>query len=216
MDNIQKRLKALIDENATDMTAVSLAIGKNRTYIQQYITKSIPRKLPYEVAVDIADHFNIDVDYLRDPDQIAKEKTVAKPKKKSGMDITEYDVRASAGAGAFNEQEQALGSWSIPNYMLNGRPNNYAVIAVTGDSMEPLLHDGDRVLVDFDDTTPSPPGLFVLFDGMSNIVKKIEFIPYSNPPKIKVHSENKLYSSFELDAEEARIVGRVKLIVRKV
>ena len=32
--------------------------------------------------------------------------------------------------------------------------------------MMPTLHDGDIVLVDLGRRTPTPPGVFVLYDGM--------------------------------------------------
>jgi hypothetical protein len=35
-----------------------------------------------------------------------------------------------------------------------------------GDSMMPTLHDGDIVLVDLGRRAPTPPGVFVLYDGM--------------------------------------------------
>ena len=47
---------------------------------------------------------------------------------------------------------------------------------VEGDSMVPTLQDGDAVLVDMTRQFPSPPGIFVLDDGMGLVAKRLEHI----------------------------------------
>lgn len=51
---------------------------------------------------------------------------------------------------------------------------------VEGDSMMPTLHDGDIVLVDLARRAPTPPGIFVLHDGMGLVAKRLEHIPNSD------------------------------------
>jgi phage repressor protein C with HTH and peptisase S24 domain len=40
------------------------------------------------------------------------------------------------------------------------------MITVDGDSMEPLLSSGDRILIDTSRRVSVPPGIFVISDGM--------------------------------------------------
>ena len=47
----------------------------------------------------------------------------------------------------------------------------------------PTLLDGDIVLVDLGRRTPTPPGVFVLYDGMGLVAKRLEHIPNSDPPR---------------------------------
>jgi phage repressor protein C with HTH and peptisase S24 domain len=39
------------------------------------------------------------------------------------------------------------------------------------------LHDGDIVLVDLGRRTTTPPGIFVLHDGMGLVAKRLEHVP---------------------------------------
>ena len=47
------------------------------------------------------------------------------------------------------------------------------------------LHDGDIVLVDLGRRTPTPPGVFVLYDGMGLLAKRVE---HTSPTAIRRES----------------------------
>ena len=85
------------------------------------------------------------------------------------------------------------------------------MITVDGDSMEPLLSSGDRILIDVSRQVPVPPGIFVIWDGMGLVAKRIEHVPHSEPPKVVLRSLNPEYDSYERLAEEIRVVGRAGL-----
>ena len=53
------------------------------------------------------------------------------------------------------------------------------MLSVKGDSMSPVLEDGNMILIDLNDTQPSPPGIFALFDGVGLMTKSVELIPHS-------------------------------------
>ena len=84
---------------------------------------------------------------------------------------------------------------------------------VIGDSNEPVMHSGDYVLVNTNDTVPSPPGFFALFDGFGNVIKQVEHIANSDPVRFVIKSRNPEYQAYERDADEVRIIGRVESIV---
>lgn len=64
-------------------------------------------------------------------------------------------------------------------------------------------------MVDTQDRSPSPPGIFVVWDGFGLVVKRMEMVPYSDPPKVRLISRNREYSTLELPAEDVHINGRV-------
>ena len=51
------------------------------------------------------------------------------------------------------------------------------MISISGDSMVPLLEHDDTVMLDCSQTRPSPPGIFILDDGVGLVAKRIEIIP---------------------------------------
>ena len=74
--------------------------------------------------------------------------------------------------------------------------------------MEPLLSSGDRILIDVSLKVPVPRGIFVIWDGMGLVAKRIEHVPHSEPPKVVFKSLNPEYNSYERLGDEIRVVGR--------
>ena len=127
--------------------------------------------------------------------------------------IEELDVRASAGAGLVGSEERVVAQWQVPTEIVRGYSTAPAaelrIITVMGDSMEPALMPGQRVLVDTGDRLPSPPGIFVVWDGLGLVVKRIQVLPHTEPPKVKITSDNAKYDPYERTLDEAYIQGRV-------
>lgn len=129
--------------------------------------------------------------------------------------LREIDVSASAGGGAIVEAEKAAGEWRFPTewlrHELRGRAdrNGLYVITIEGDSMRGTLDDGDKVLVDIGRTAPSPPGVFILHDGLALVAKRLEFIEGSDPQMVRILSDNTHYRPYERSVEEVKIIGRV-------
>ena len=131
------------------------------------------------------------------------------------LHIEELDVRAGAGAGAglVGGKERVVAEWQVPTGIVRGYStapsHELRIITVMGDSMEPALLPGQRVLVDTGDKKPSPPGIFVVWDGLGLVVKRIQVIPHSEPPRVRITSDNAKYDPYERTLEEAYIQGRV-------
>ncbi len=125
------------------------------------------------------------------------------------------------GGAVVLEQEDPVGrayhfrrSWIRHN--LKASPSQLRIMHVEGDSMAPTLLDGDTVLVDMARRAPNPPGIFVLDDGMGLVAKRLEHIPNSNPPAVRVISDNGFYSPYERTADEIHIVGRIRWFAREI
>lgn len=135
--------------------------------------------------------------------------------------VKELDVRAGAGNGmgvehiehSMRSTERIVSVWQVPADLFRGQttaqPDAMRVITVYGDSMEPELPPGARVVVDTSDRMPTPPGIFVVFDGLGLVIKRVEHVPHSDPPKVRISSDNPRYSPYERTIEEAHIQGRV-------
>lgn len=130
------------------------------------------------------------------------------------INIPELDIQVAAGGGVVVDHEHVKGQWSLPRayieFVLGATaPANLIMVEVKGDSMDPLLLPGDRVVVDPSDTTPSPPGIFVLWDGLGTVIKRVEHIHGSDPMTFRLISDNTLHGPYEITAEESNVVGRV-------
>jgi phage repressor protein C with HTH and peptisase S24 domain len=137
------------------------------------------------------------------------------------VSVPHVSVRPSMGGGVVVEDEPQYArpyhfqrSWI--RHDLKAEPTNLRIMHVEGDSMMPTLHDGDAILVDIGRRAPTPPGLFVLHDGIGVVAKRLEHIPYSEPPSVRVISDNALYSPYERTAEEINIIGRIRWFGREI
>lgn len=75
--------------------------------------------------------------------------------------------------------------------------------------MEPRLWAGQCVMVDIEDKIPSPPGIFVVWDGLGLVIKRVEVMPGSDPLRVRIMSANPAYQPYERTLDEAHINGRV-------
>jgi len=110
------------------------------------------------------------------------------------------------------ESDNVLSEWSLPKQLLAnqvGSDSTMRIIQVMGDSMQPEFNPGDRVMVNTADRLPSPPGVFVLWDGFGLIIKRCEMVPHSNPARVILSSANANYATYEMNATELDIQGRV-------
>ena len=90
------------------------------------------------------------------------------------------------------------------------------MISISGDSMVPLLEHDDTVMLDYSQTRPSPPGIFILDDGVGLVAKRIEIIPSTTPQMLRISSENSAYSSYQRRIDEVHIIGRVVWFARRL
>lgn len=73
------------------------------------------------------------------------------------------------------------------------------------------LKPGDRVIVDLSDKTPSPPGPFLCANGVGGAeVKEVEIIR-NKGDRVRLSTKNPQYQAVETNAEDAGIIGRVRV-----
>lgn len=134
--------------------------------------------------------------------------------------VRELDVRARAGLGGgaidvdtSNEESATVGHFGFPSEgfraLYGAEPDRVRIIEVVGDSMEPTLLPGQKVMIDTQDRAPTPPGIFVVYDGFGLVLKRVQYIPHSDPPQVRITSDNKEYDPYTRTLEEAHIQGRV-------
>ena len=130
--------------------------------------------------------------------------------------ITEYAFvqreKAVAGAGeSFETDEGADGLYAFrKDFMekIHVKEENARLMRVCGDSMLPLIHDGDNVLFNTMDREPRDGRIYVCSFGDALMVKRLQQIPHG----WQLCSENARYSPVQVMGDELellRIHGRV-------
>lgn len=129
--------------------------------------------------------------------------------------IPELDLRQVEGVDLDEEVNgtAVVHQWQLPSDLLRVRTSAGSkalrILPVHGDSMLPDFRPGERIMVDLTDRLPTPPGVFLLWDGFGLVLKRLEMVPYSSPARLRVVSTNSSYEPHELPAETVRIKGRV-------
>jgi phage repressor protein C with HTH and peptisase S24 domain len=140
--------------------------------------------------------------------------------------VPEIDAKAGAGDGNVGEEEvvslrrgeayighKVTAEWVFPrdfvHHELRTRPSQIIVLEVVGDSMSPSLEGGDRVIIDTSYTRPTPDGIYVIDEGYGPMVKRLQLVRLSNPPEVRIISDNKNHYEYTLKLEDVRIIGRV-------
>lgn len=124
---------------------------------------------------------------------------------------------AGMGGGGTGEGEQSIARLSrrLIEEELRGRPSDFELIDVRGDSMEPDFQHGDQILIDRRDRDPRQPGSFVLWDEDGYVVKLVERVP-GKRGWYRVFSANSRYSEYEIEETEATIRGRPVWFARRL
>lgn len=203
---IDERLQAV---GLTERKASMKATGKADT-IRNIRRGRSPR---IEAVAAIAEVLGVSTAYLQGGTESAADDDAAPQGLTPTVPLAELDVRAHAGAGAIVDGERIVARWQVPGDLIRAQtsaPHSaIKIITIYGDSMEPDLPAGTRVLVDTTDCTPSPPGVFVVFDGLGLVCKRVEYLPHSDPPRVRLVSDNRRYDAREVTLTEAHIQGRV-------
>ncbi|MBI1209264.1 MAG: peptidase S24 [Azospirillum sp.] len=217
-DPSRSRLLQLVQDRIppTDLKNASLAIGRNHAYLHQFVFKGTPKQLPDEIRLALAEFLGCEEEELKPdgplpPRHVRHEERIMPP---SLVKIPELDVRASAGPGAIIDGDvQAVADWffsdPVIRHEFRARAADLRLLALDGDSMEPMLPSGSRIMIDVSKRVPSPPGVFVIWDGYGLVAKRLEHIPNTDPPTVVIKSVNPAYETYQRTAEEVNIVGRV-------
>lgn len=194
------RLLDLAEERGLSLAGLSALIGRNPTYLQQFVRKGSPRRLEERDRRKLAAFLGVDEGELGAPEEKSHNA-------EAWLTIPRLDAAASAGPGGFGSDEQ-VGALRFSAAWLRGQglqPAMLSAIAVAGDSMEPLLRDGDEILVD---RTPRAwrDGIYVVRVDGALLVKRVQT---GIPGRIVLESANPAYRPIELPAAMVEPVGRV-------
>lgn len=133
--------------------------------------------------------------------------------------IPRFDATLAAGAGSWNEGRRKLDE--IPftrSFLLKrlGRSSTagLSVLEAAGDSMEPLIHDGDLILIDETDTRIRDGVFAFLLDDEAR-VKRFR----RTMTGVTISSDNSTYPEERLEGEDMNrlnVIGRLRWFGRTI
>ena len=214
LDDPRTTLQRLCSERGESLAGLSRLLGRNEAYIQQYLRKGSPRRLPEAERRTLARYFAIPDAMLGGP--VVEAELAAGPL----VAVSRSAVRASAGAGALAEDQHARPQFAFDAGWLRALTATPAerltMIRVEGDSMAPTLDAGDDILIDHDDPGAGlRDGIYVLrVDGALH-VKRLALHPFGG--RVTVQSDNPTYPDWpDRRIDELACIGRVIWAGRRI
>lgn len=216
-ETIKRRVTQRLAELELNMKAASVKAGLGETFVRDMLKRG--RAPSADALKNLAKALQTTAGWLTGEDG-AQETVPAEEWRNQLITVSEYEVRLSAGPGALVETENQTGVWQFSRrYIVDELrldPQGLAIVEVQGDSMEPTLKTGDRVLIDHSDRNPARPGVYAIWDSNATVVKRIERIPASDPPQLVLISDNKNHNQYTVLADLVNIIGRVVWFGRRL
>lgn len=223
---IKQKIAQLIEEKGLNPNSLSLQIGYERSYLNQFINRDKPKRLSKRARKNLAIILEVpeqeltdeDLSLLPDPLPIAGIKlgyeTLSKAfnnkQPKDTVSIDMLSTTACCGSGSDFVDENIIGKWMLPipdfRQLTYSTPQNIKMIRVVGDSMNPTLKDGDWVFVDLSQKEITIDGIYLIRLSTGLAVKRIQSGIGEN---IIILSDNPKYQALNVSISEAEIVGKI-------
>lgn len=165
---ITEKIIALCNERGINKTTLEKECGFSQNSINKWNASS-----PSSAALSkIADYFNVSVDYL-----LGRTEHFAQEFSENEMYTFPVIGTICAGYDGIAEESYTGEDMIVPPHLIKtNNPDDYFVLEVKGDSMFPLLENGDKVLIRRCNTVDSGTVAAVGFNDEQATVKKVEYV----------------------------------------
>lgn len=203
----------LCKDNGTSPYSVAIKLGFSRSTPSAWKRHKNPPKL--DALEKIASYFGVSVNYLLGKDDISVSPEPSEPSNigavfTEGIRMIPVYESVSSGFGAYADNHVTD---TIPLLIRSEYEAAETIcIRVSGDSMMPLICDGDIIQVHKQDSVDSGDIAVVLLDGEEGLVKKVVY----DTEYIDLISMNSAYRTRRFEGEEVmrlKVVGKVKRVI---
>lgn len=218
--NIGKRIKQARENLHFTQEYVANKVGVAIQTIYKY-ENEIVTNIPLDKLEKIADALDTTPAYLMGWDNKSKTLGNALPRPNTTKDYTTIPVIGNIAAGYDNfASENYDGDYvDVPDSFLKGHDkSDYFILRVKGDSMYPLYHDGDEVLI-LKQSTLNYSGQIgaILYDDDYATLKKVEYIDGENWLRLVPINPSVPPVFIEGDMlQHCRVLGIPKLLIRNI
>lgn len=217
---MSKRLQLAMSERNLSYGDISAVTGIPKSAVHRYISGETP-KIPLDRLEKLSSALGVSASWVmgwvREPDMDI-------PHFPSPSTTEEFITFPVIGEIAAGYDSIALESWDgdtidIPASFLKGHsPEDFFVLKVKGDSMYPMYHENDKVLI-LKQSTLNYSGQVgaVLYDGELATIKKVEFVMGEDWMKLvpinPLHPPKLIENA---DLERCQIIGVPKYLIREI
>lgn len=208
MTTIQKIFSLIKSTNKSE-NALEKEIGLSQGQIKHW--RNGRNNVSADALHKIADYFNVSVDYL-----LGRTEHFAQEFSENEMYTFPVIGTICAGYDGIAEESYTGEDMIVPPHLIKTRnPDDYFVLEVKGDSMSPLLENGDKVLIRRCNSVDSGTVAAVGFNDEQATVKKVEYI--KGEDWMRLVPRNPDYPVITIkgsDLELCRVYGEVVYLFR--
>lgn len=208
MNSFNERLKQAMTLKNISQSELCELTGIPKSAMSQYVSGAFTPK--QERTYLIAKALNINESWLLGYDDVSMDRTPIVPKPPTNITANTKPVpligRCAAGLNCHAEDN--IEGYILTDSEILTEGYEYFWLTVKGDSMEPELHDGDRVLVREQETLDRECFAVVRIDGEDGVVKRVRI----DHDRITLTSVNPYYPPRVFEREEMNdvaVVGKV-------
>ncbi|MCH2546475.1 MAG: S24 family peptidase [Alphaproteobacteria bacterium] len=183
----REKFKSLLRERGISLRRMSIDLGLNESYFQQFVTYGRPSYIEGNVLELAAQYLDISADVLAPAGLNEPERTT--PYETSGYKHNDgtiavipcYDLSVKLAADDWRNEQYQTHHMTFSRQMLRSitpvLPDNLAMLVVANDAMSPLLQQGDNVLLDCTCTTATQDGIYAILHDSYMLIKRLTIDP---------------------------------------
>ena len=207
----QNRLKSLVVKfgSAEKLAKAANISGRN---IGKYLNGDASPGM--ENLVKISKASNVSIDWLATGE--GSPYIIGEEKEGEFDNIPLAEARLNAGGGSVVLSEGFKESYSFRKdwvAKIATTRKNLVLMFVQGDSMEPVIMDGDIVMIDRGRLDIHTGRIYAIGVSDTIMIKRLELLP---DQKVNVISDNKGYSPYIIGCDTIRIIGQVIWFAREL
>lgn len=208
MNNFNERLKQAMALKNITQSELCEKTGIPKSAMSQYVSGAfIPKQ---ERTYLIAKALNVNEAWLLGYADVSIDRVEPKAIPYSTSNSVPVPLVGRVAAGLSCHAEDNIEGYILTDSEILHEGYEYFWLTVTGDSMEPELHDGDRVLVREQETLDSECFAVVRIDGEDGVVKRVRI----DRDKITLTSVNPYYPPRVFEREQMNMIAVVGKVVQ--
>jgi phage repressor protein C with HTH and peptisase S24 domain len=217
INSVSSRLRQTMSEQRLNCVQLAAAANVKTSFLYDILSGKSANPSAVQLA-KVAHALNISLLYLVGTDKAyAEYPALAKDSsdytKIAHIALDKHDNKIISQIDA-EPDFQFCTNWLKNSFGLSAK--DAKIFRVTSDEMSPTLVCNDSVLVNVNSKLPTPPGIFLIFDGIGLTTRRIEYI--GNPKKncVRILTDNPRYSPDMRTLDDMLILGRVVWFTRCV